>query len=79
MAGVAIVGIVSVTASKSSHGDGETSMTGIVILMTAMAFAGAMFITEEKILKGNVLDPLYVVGFEGLWGCCVFAVLLPIF
>jgi len=79
VAGVALVGIVSVNASKSHGGDEETSTTGIVILMAAMAFGGAMMIVEEKILKGNVLDPLYVVGFEGFWGCCVFAILLPIF
>ena len=25
------------------------------------------------------MDPLYVVGLEGMWGCLIFAILLPIF
>lgn len=35
--------------------------------------------TEEKILSGYYLDPLLVVGLEGFWGCCYYAILLPIF
>jgi hypothetical protein len=36
-------------------------------------------VVEEKLLSGTQLDPLYVVGMEGLWGCLIFAILLPIF
>ena len=35
--------------------------------------------TEEKILSGYYLDPLLIVGLEGFWGCCYYAILLPIF
>jgi hypothetical protein len=38
-----------------------------------------MFIVEEKILGQYTLDPLMVVGFEGLWGLLMWLVLLPIF
>jgi len=54
-------------------------MTGIVLLLIAQCFTGGQFVSEEKLLSGTSLDPLYVVGLEGFWGCCVFAVLLPIF
>jgi hypothetical protein len=30
-------------------------------------------------LSGYYLDPLLVVGLEGFWGCCYYAILLPIF
>ena len=38
-----------------------------------------MFIVEEKLLGDYYLDPLKVVGFEGVWGVLMWAVLLPIF
>jgi len=36
-------------------------------------------VVEEKLLSGTQLDPLYVVGMEGLWGCLIFSIILPIF
>jgi len=58
---------------------GATSITGILLLLAAQCFTGGQFVSEEKLLGGYSLDPLYVVGLEGFWGCCVFAILLPIF
>ena len=54
-------------------------MTGILLLFAAQCFAGGQMVVEEKILGGYSLDPLFVVGMEGFWGCCVFAFLLPTF
>ncbi len=47
--------------------------------MIAQCFSGGMFIVEEKLLSGYYLDPLYIVGLEGFWGCFYYAILLPIF
>lgn len=66
-------------ASKKDINTGSTSITGVLLLLAAQCFTGGQFVTEEKLLGDKVLDPLYVVGFEGFWGCCVFAILLPIF
>lgn len=38
-----------------------------------------MFIVEEKLLGDYYLDPLKVVGLEGVWGLLMYAILLPIF
>jgi pentatricopeptide repeat protein len=38
-----------------------------------------MMVVEEKLLSGTQLDPMYVVGMEGFWGCLFFGILLPIF
>ena len=35
-------------------------------------------VTEEKLLSGTDLDPMYVVGMEGFWGLMIFAIILPI-
>ena len=37
-----------------------------------------MFVIEEKLLGDYYLDPLMVVGFEGMWGVTYWMVLLPI-
>ena len=49
------------------------------MLLGAQCFTGGQFVTEEKLFDGRSLDPLYVVGLEGMWGCLIFAILLPIF
>jgi hypothetical protein len=36
-------------------------------------------VAEEKILGGYSLDPLFIVGMEGFWGCLVMALMLPAF
>jgi len=56
-----------------------TSPLGVILLLIAQLFTGFQFIAEEKILSGYYLDPLLVVGLEGFWGCCYYAILLPIF
>lgn len=79
--GVAIVGVVGVAMSKddTNSNNTPTSVLGVVLLLIAQLFTGFQFIAEEKILSGYYLDPLLVVGLEGFWGCCYYAILLPIF
>ena len=80
VAGVALVGVVSVSDSGGKDGPTTpTSVLGIVLLLIAQVFTGGQFVTEEKLLGGYYLDPLFVVGCEGFWGCCYYAILLPIF
>jgi len=57
----------------------ETKATGLVLLVIAQLFTGGLFISEEKILSDYYLDPMMVVGFEGLWGIIYWCILLPIF
>jgi drug/metabolite transporter (DMT)-like permease len=81
--GVFIVGFVSIMASHKEAADlsvaGQTSVLGILMLLGAQCFTGGQFVSEEKLFDGRSLDPLYVVGLEGFWGCMIFAILLPIF
>ena len=72
-----MVGLSSVL-DDSSDGD-ETNIYGLILLVIAQLFAGGMFIVEEKLLGDYYLDPMYVVGLEGLWGLLIYCVLLPIF
>jgi drug/metabolite transporter (DMT)-like permease len=75
--GVALVGLAAVLAGNS--GDEEVNPLGIFLLVLSQLFIGGLFIVEEKLLGDYYLDPLKVVGLEGLWGLIITVILLPIF
>jgi drug/metabolite transporter (DMT)-like permease len=52
---------------------------GILLLIIAQLFSGGLYIVEEKLLGDYYLDPLKVVGLEGLWGLLMTIIILPIF
>ena len=47
--------------------------------MGAQLLTATQMIVEEKLFKGYQLDQFMVVGTEGAWGMCYWAILLPIF
>ena len=75
--GVALVGVAAVLAGNS--GGEEVNPLGILLLVLAQLFSGGLYIVEEKLLGDYYLDPLKVVGLEGLWGLIITVILLPIF
>jgi hypothetical protein len=46
--------------------------------MMSQIFAGTMFIVEEKLLSSYYLDPIKVVGWEGVFGVLIYIVMLLI-
>jgi len=86
MLGLVVVGISGLVRSAyaSKNDDANTATTGqvlagflLVILSAALNSVQGVF--EEKLLKGTSLEPLEVVGWEGLFGCLLSGfVLLPI-
>ena len=81
---VVLVGLAGIYGpdNKDDSGDDSgagTTVLGVTLIIIAQFFTGGQFITEEKILSGYYLDPLLVVGLEGMWGCIWYAILLPIF
>ena len=44
----------------------------------AQLFTGCQFVAEEKILEGRKIDPILMVGLEGLTGFTYYLILLPI-
>lgn len=75
--GVFLVGLAAVL--WSSDDEAPTKPLGLVLVVIAQLFTGGMFIVEEKLLGDYYLDPLKVVGWEGIWGVVIYAILLPIF
>jgi len=71
--------LVGVAALMSTGASSPTEPIGLLLLFISQLFAGGMFIVEEKLLGDYYLDPLKVVGFEGIWGMIIMAIILPIF
>ena len=85
--GIAIVGLASILHTDDSTDDSgdddaqkksSTSVFGVVLLLVAQCFTGCQFVSEEKLLDVYYIDPLMMVGFEGMWGCIYYAIVLPI-
>ena len=77
--GVAEVGWVAIAFEDSSEEASGGSMAfGILLILIAQLFTGAMFIVEEKLLGDYYVDPMKVVGLEGMWGLCYYLALLPV-
>jgi drug/metabolite transporter (DMT)-like permease len=78
--GVLLVGVAYATKPKKpDQPEQETHVLGLVMLVVAQFFAASLLIVEEKLLGNYYLDPLKVVGLEGLWGLVIWCILLPIF
>ena len=76
-AGVFLVGLAALVWGDK---DGDsTKAIGLILLIIAQLFAGSLLIVEEKLLGSYYLDPLKVVGLEGMWGLLYWCILLPIF
>lgn len=76
--GVALVGLAAVLKKADANSE-KVNPLGILLLVLAQLFSGGLYIVEEKLLGDYYLDPLKVVGLEGLWGFLMTVVLLPIF
>ena len=76
--GVFLVGLSSLLFPDTPHSGESTGALGIILIIIAMLFAGTLFIVEEKLLGDYYLDPLKVVGLEGMWGLLYYLILLPI-
>lgn len=81
IAGVAEVGYVAIyyAAQESSEGtdSGDNVAFGIILLLISQLFAGSMFVVEEYFIGDYYLDPMKVVGTEGMWGVAYYLLLLP--
>ena len=81
VAGVAEVGYVAIALEGSDDDDGGSAgsmVFGIVLLLIAQLFTGTMFIVEEYFIGDYYLDPMKVVGTEGMWGLSYYFAILPV-
>lgn len=74
--GIALVGLAVMLAKKDS--DGDNPLVGLLLMVGSILIQGSQFVVEEKFLGEYYLSPMKVIGWEGIWGVLLFAILLPI-
>ena len=72
--GLCIVGLNAIL--NGNNATGENPAFGIFLAILSQVFSSLLLITEEKLLKGYETPPLKAVGLEGMWGVCVYIILL---
>ncbi|SHO80000.1 Uncharacterized protein MSYG_4355 [Malassezia sympodialis ATCC 42132] len=81
MGGVVLVGLSSIivqhetamsqlilTFLDASKESAVKTLTGVALVLVAQIFSAMQFVWEEKIMREHRLEPLVVVGLEGLFG-----------
>ena len=86
--GLILVGLISVGLSQvfyplvlegQAPAGSDDLLIGIIILLTGQVFGALNYIIEEKFLaEYDDLHPLIVVGWEGVWGSIIMAVMLVV-
>jgi hypothetical protein len=83
-----IVGLTIVGVNSVLYKDENKQLTselfiepiiGIILLIFGQFFNSLGYIIQEKFIKKYIIHPSQLVGFEGLWGCCMYLILLIVF
>jgi drug/metabolite transporter (DMT)-like permease len=82
--GLVFLGLTTVSFSALINGDAVSieskfnALLGLFFCVSAQIFQASMLVYEEKVMKNAdyEVEPLQMVGMEGLWGCIIGVVLL---
>ena len=77
--GLFLVGLNSVLFKGDNVENAKNPLIGIVLMLISQLFSSTEYIFQEKFIKQYDVHPFQLVGFEGLWGSLMYAVLLIIF
>jgi drug/metabolite transporter (DMT)-like permease len=77
---IILVGTAGVQQSNDDSTDVGMTICGLGFILAAQAVTAIQFTVEESLMtnKETALDPVALVGFEGMWGVLMFIVLAPI-
>lgn len=79
--GIAIVGSANFlfpSKNSSSTSSSTQILIGYLLVIISLFTNGVFFVSEELLFKKFHLHPFQVVGTEGIWGLCIYAIVLPI-
>lgn len=77
-AGIAMVAATALMRGNQGGGDGNVVL-GISMMCGSIVIQGCQYIVEEKLLGSYYVSPMKAVGWEGIFGTILFAILLVIF
>ena len=80
MIAVVLVGTAGIEQGSDEDSDTGEVILGLCFILAAQAVTAVQFIAEESLMNNKLttLDPVALVGWEGLWGMAYFVVLAPI-
>ncbi|KAF3921109.1 hypothetical protein AA313_de0209642 [Arthrobotrys entomopaga] len=80
VAGVAVVGLAGALFKSTEPNEMEVevdvlrSIIGVLLIAGAQIFTATQFVLEEHILENYAMEPLQVVGWEGIFGFAVTSI-----
>lgn len=76
---VVLVGVAGIEESPDGS-SGDKVILGLMFILAAQAVTAVQFICEESLMNSpqTTLDPVALVGFEGVWGLLYYAFISPI-
>lgn len=77
---VIVVGAAGVMSSSDDGSSGGAVVLGLGFILAAQLVTAVQFIAEESLMNNpkTTLDPVALVGLEGIWGLLYFVVLAPV-
>ena len=70
--GIGFVALSVLVAGKNQENPNENPIIGIPLMIISILIQGVQYIVEEKLLGSYYLDPMKVVGWEGITGCILW-------
>ena len=77
--GLCLVGLNSMIYKDDNKEVAKNPIVGIILMCTSQIFSSTQYVFQEKFIKQYDVHPFQLVGFEGLWGSIMYAILLTIF
>lgn len=77
--GLFLVGLNSLIFKSDNTEVAKNPGVGIILMSTSQLFSSTEYVIQEKFIKHYEVHPFQLVGFEGLWGSCMYSILLIIF
>jgi drug/metabolite transporter (DMT)-like permease len=76
-AGICMVAATALLFDSSSSDEGN-AVIGVSMMVGSILLQGVQYIVEEKLLGSYYLSPMKAVGWEGITGCILCLIVLPI-
>ena len=53
-------------------------LIGVLLILASLFSNGFLFVYEQKLYQIYHIDPLYMVGMEGMFGIVIYLIVMPI-
>lgn len=75
---VILVGVAGIQASGAGSSSLMEVIAGLVLILLSQVVLAFQIVVEERMMTEQGVNPIQLVGYEGLWGLVYFVFLIPI-